>query len=157
MHDAQLHGLRPHLWFRPVGVGVRNTYLIVASKTLRFSRTTTLAQLSSFSWIVNPTGCVCARAIETAMLQQRLPMTISVQAEGNDLQLSLVSQGVGLGVVMPKVLESSHFRKQLKILKIKDFSFQLGIWVLHSPHIGSLAPAVQCLRDAIKEHLNGCK
>jgi DNA-binding transcriptional LysR family regulator len=131
------------------------TFAVVASKALRFPRTTTLAQLSSYSWVLNPTGCLCARAIETAMLQQRLPMTIALQAEGNDLQLALVSQGVGLGVVMPKVLESSSFRKHLQVLKVKDVSPKFGIWALHSPHIGSLAPAVHCLRDAIHDHLNG--
>jgi DNA-binding transcriptional LysR family regulator len=131
------------------------TFSVVASKALRFPRTTTLAQLSSFSWVLNPTGCLCARAIETALLQKRLPMTVAVQAEGNDLQLSLVSQGVGLGVVMPKVLESSPFRKQLQVLTVKDVSPQFGVWELHSPHIGSLVPAVQCLREAIQEHLNG--
>jgi DNA-binding transcriptional LysR family regulator len=82
-------------------------------------------------------------------------MTIAVQAEGNDLQLSLVSQGVGLGVVMPKVLESSPFRKQLQILKVKVFSSQQAVWLFHSSHIGSLVPAVQCLRDAVQEHLKG--
>jgi DNA-binding transcriptional LysR family regulator len=88
------------------------------------------------------------------MLQQRLPMTVAVQAEGNDPQLSLVAQGVGLGVVMPKVLGSSPFRKQLQVLKVRDFSSQQAVWVLHSSHIGSLVPAVQCLRDAVQEYLN---
>jgi DNA-binding transcriptional LysR family regulator len=133
------------------------TFSIVAAKALRLPRTTTLAQLSSCSWIINPAGCLCARTIEAAMLQQRLPMTVAVEAEGYDLQLSLVSQGVGLGVVMPKVLESSPFRKQLQVLKVKDVSPQFGIWVLHAPHIGSMAPAVQCLRDAIQQHLHDRK
>jgi DNA-binding transcriptional LysR family regulator len=77
-----------------------------------------------------------------------------VEAEGYELQLSLISEGVGLGLVMPHVFYSSPLHKRLKLIKTKDFSPVQNIWLLHSRHIGRLAPAVQCVRDAVKQQLH---
>jgi DNA-binding transcriptional LysR family regulator len=128
--------------------------VVVTSKAKPFSRSSTLEELSSHAWIVNPPGCSGRQLIEGAMLQQRLPFVIAVEAEGNDLQLSLVSQGVGLCLVMPQVISSSPFRKQLKTIQVKDFVPRQDVWVLHSRHIGRLAAGVRCLRDAVKQHLH---
>jgi DNA-binding transcriptional LysR family regulator len=91
--------------------------------------------------------------LETALLRQGLPLAIAVEAEGNDLQLSLVAQNVGFAIVMPHVYDSSPFRKHLKMIKVKDFVPRQSVWVLQSKHIGHLFPVVRCLKDAITEYL----
>ena len=91
--------------------------------------------------------------LETALLRQRLPLAIAVEAEGNDLQLSLVAQNVGFAMVMPHVYASSPFRKHLRIIKLKDFAPQLSVWALHCKRIGHLFPVVRCLKDAVAEYL----
>jgi hypothetical protein len=40
---------------------------------------------------------------EAALLQRGVPFVSAVEAEGYELQLSLISDGVGLGLVMPQV------------------------------------------------------
>jgi DNA-binding transcriptional LysR family regulator len=87
------------------------------------------------------------------LLRQSLPLAIAVEAEGNDLQLSLVAQNVGFAIVMPHVYASSPFRKHLRIIKVKDFTPQQSVWGLHSKHIGHLFPVVRCLRDAVTQYL----
>ncbi len=126
---------------------------VVAPKSLRLPEPATLEQLSSHSWILNPRSCAGAQAIGTAMLQRGLPLVVAIEAEGNDLQLSLVSQGVGLGLVVSRILRASPFRKSVKVIKVRDFSPKQGVWVLHSQQLGRLAPAVQCLSNAVKGQL----
>jgi hypothetical protein len=48
---------------------------------------------------------------EAALLQRGLPFVSAVEAEGYELRLSLISDGVGLGLVMPQVLRSSVPRR----------------------------------------------
>jgi DNA-binding transcriptional LysR family regulator len=127
--------------------------LILAAKTKRFSSSPTLEEISKNSWLLNPYGCSIYRTVENALLQRRLPFSTALEAEGSELQFSLVANDVGLGVSMPHVFHASSFRKRLKIVKIKDFAPQHKIWLLHSSHIGRLAPAVACLRDAAKQYL----
>ena len=113
-----------------------------------------LHELSSHGWILHPHGCGTRRSIESALAAHRLPFNVAVEVEGHELQLSLVSQGVGLALVMPQVLRASEFRKNLKLVKVADFVSEQGVWIVHSSHIGRLAPAVRTLRGAVKRSLH---
>jgi DNA-binding transcriptional LysR family regulator len=121
-------------------------YAIVAAKAKRFSQPATFQELSANAWVLNPNGCGARQQLEAAFLQRGLPFV-------PELQLSLISDGVGLGLVMPQVFYSSALRGRIKLVKAKDFSPMQNIWLLHSRHIGRLAPAVRCVRDAVKQQL----
>lgn len=126
---------------------------IVAAKAKRLSQPSTLEELASSGWVLNPHGCGSRQSLEAALLQRGIPFVCAVEAEGYELQLSLVCDGVGLGLVMPQVLQSSALRKRTKPVKVTDFSLKQNVWILHSRHIGRLAPAVRCVRDAVKQQL----
>jgi DNA-binding transcriptional LysR family regulator len=129
-------------------------FAIVAAKAKRLSRPATLQELSSNAWILNPHGCGVRQQLEVALLQRGLPFVTAAEAEGYELQLSLISEGVGLGLVMPQVFYSSALRGHMKLVKVKDFSPVQNVWLLHSRHVGRLAPAVHCVRDAVKQELH---
>jgi DNA-binding transcriptional LysR family regulator len=129
------------------------TFSIVAAKSNQLPPSLKLKDISSNPWILNPHGCGARSMLETAFLRQGLPLVIGVEAEGNDLQLSLVAQNVGIAIVMPHVYASSPFRKHLRTIKVKDFALQQSVWALHSRHIGHLTPVVRCSRDAITQYL----
>jgi DNA-binding transcriptional LysR family regulator len=129
------------------------TFSVVAAKSKRLPASLMLEDIASNPWILNPHGCGARSMLETGLRRHGLPLAIAVEAEGNDLQLSLVAQDVGLAIVMPRVYDSSPFRKQLRTIKVKDFVPQQSVWTLHSRHIGHLVPVVRCLKDAVKQYL----
>lgn len=129
------------------------TFSVVAAKSNSAPASLKLKDIASSPWILNPDGCGSRSMLETALLHQGLPLAIAVEAEGNDLQLSLVAQNVGLAIVMPHFYDVSPFRKQLRKIKVKDFVPQLSVWVLHSKHIGHLSPVVRSMKDAITQYL----
>ena len=126
---------------------------VVAPKSQRFDQPTTLEELSASPWVVCHLGCPTRQSLETALLQKGLPFQTAVEAEGYELQFCLISNGVGLGLAPPHVFRASRWRKNLKVLKVKDFVPKHAVWLLHSKHIGRLAPAVRSLRDAVQQHL----
>jgi DNA-binding transcriptional LysR family regulator len=126
---------------------------IVAAKSTRLSQPATLEELASNAWVLNPHGCCVRQLLEAAFLQRGLPFVSAVEAEGYELQLSLISDGVGLGLVMPQVLRSSALHKRIKPVTVKGLSLMQNVWILHSKHIGILASAVRCVRDAVKQQL----
>jgi DNA-binding transcriptional LysR family regulator len=129
------------------------TFSVVAAKSKHLPASLRLEDIASNPWILNPHGCGARSMLETALLRNGLPLAIAVEAEGNDLQLSLVAQDVGLAIVMPRVYDSSPFGKHLRTIRVKDFVPQLSVWALHSRHIGHLLPVVRCLKDAVKQYL----
>jgi DNA-binding transcriptional LysR family regulator len=112
-----------------------------------------LEELASNAWVLNPHGCGVRQLLEAAFLQRGVPFVSAVEAEGYELQLSLISDGVGLGVMMPPAFQSSALRKHVKPVTVKGLSLMQNIWILHSRHIGRLAPAVRCVREAVKQQL----
>ena len=128
-------------------------FTIVAAQFARLSQPATLEELASNAWVLNPPGCSARQVLESAFLQRGLPFVSAVEAEGFELQLSLISEGVGMGLVMPQTLQSFALRKRIKPVKVKDFSLKQDVWILHSKHIGRLASAVRCVRDAVKQQL----
>ena len=128
-------------------------FTIVAAKSTRLSQPATLEELASNAWILNPHGCSIRQCLEAAFLQRGLPFVSAVEAEGYELQLSLIADGVGLGLVMPQVVQSSALRKRIKPVTVKGLSLKQNVWMLHSKHIGRLASAVRCVRDAVKQQL----
>jgi len=128
-------------------------FTIVAAKTNRLSQPATLEELASNAWVLNPHGCSVRQSLEAAFLQRGLPFVSAVEAEGYELHLSLVSEGVGLGLVMPQVLHSSVLREHIKPVTVKGLSLMQNVWILHSRHVGRLTPALRCVRDAVKQQL----
>ena len=128
-------------------------FSVVAAKSNHLPPSLTLKDISSTPWILNPHGCGARSMLETALLRQGLPLAIAVEAEGNDLQLSLAAQNVGYAIVLPHVYDSSPLRKHLRMIHVKDFVPQQSVWALHSKHFGRLVPVVRCLRDAVTQYL----
>lgn len=127
--------------------------VILAGKSTKLSQPPTLEEISSHSWLLNPPACGMRQILETAFRQRGLPLSCAAESEGYDLKFTLIADGVGLGLVMPQIYRTSQLRKSLKIVKVKDFAPKMNVWLLHSKHLGRLAPAVQCLRDSIQKSL----
>ena len=127
---------------------------VVASKAIRFSQSIKLEELSSNPWILNPHGCGSRQILESALLKRGLSFASVVEAEGYELQFSLIAEGIGLGLTMPEALRNSAFRKRVRILRVRDFMPQQCIWLVHSRHIGRMSSAVRCLRDAVQQSLH---
>src|ERR1700744_223013 len=125
-------------------------FVVVAAKTTPFPPHPTLHDLSAHGWILNPNGCGTRKWLESTLAAHRLPFKVSVEVEGHELQLSLVSRGVGLAMVLPQVLRAFEFRKQLKVIKVADCPTEQAVWVVHASHIGRLASVVQTLGGVVR-------
>ncbi len=126
---------------------------VVASKDTHFSAKVSLQELSNHPWVLNPAGCATRECLERTFLRHGLPFESTVEAEGYELQFSLIASGIGLGACMVEALHHSAFRKQIKVLKTKDPLPTQRVWLLYSKHIGRLEPVIDCLRGAINQSL----
>jgi DNA-binding transcriptional LysR family regulator len=76
-------------------------------------------------------------------------MRVATEVFGEELQLSLIARGSGLGLVPRRQLDGSPRRRQLRIIEIADFDLQATISILHGSSLGRLAAAVDRLRTSI--------
>jgi DNA-binding transcriptional LysR family regulator len=127
--------------------------LVVASKKPSLKKTCTLKDLSVHPWIVNPPGCGGREILRGALGGNRLPFKIGVEAYGVELKLALVAKGLGLGLVHPRILSASPFRKEVRVISVSDFRPRISTWVLHAPQVGRLSGPITSLRETLKRRL----
>jgi DNA-binding transcriptional LysR family regulator len=112
-----------------------------------------LADFAGRRWVLNPPGCGYRLALQRACDRAGIGLDIAAEVTGRALQISLISRGLGLGLVPRRQVTASPQRRALKILTPEDFRLEATIALLHGPALGLLAPAVDHLRDGVAARL----
>ncbi|HJE70997.1 LysR substrate-binding domain-containing protein, partial [Pseudomonas oryzihabitans] len=62
---------------------------------------------------------------------------------GTELQLGLVADGQGLGLVPAPLLARSVHRERLAAIPLKDFKPEIQLWLIHPRFLGPLQEVVE--------------
>ncbi len=62
-------------------------------------RASSLLECAERGWILNPDGCGLRAGLIRELQSQGLRLTLNVESAGAQLQIALVAQGLGLGLV----------------------------------------------------------
>lgn len=112
-----------------------------------------IAALAAQEWILNPLGCGYRAALERAMQGSGRELKLSVDTYGTAMQLRLVAEGLGVGLVPSCVLRQSDWYDEISVIEVDDFSLSLDVWVVHSVQLGNLHGPVEILADAVGRSL----
>jgi len=112
-----------------------------------------LRDLSGQGWFLNPPGCGCRAALIKFFDRLQLPIHIAAEVFGEDLQLSLLAQSGGLGLVPRRQFEQSPHRRALRILDVLDFSLPAVVTLIRSVAPGRFDPAIALLTDELRAKL----
>jgi len=113
-----------------------------------------LRDLADKDWFLNPPGCGCRTALVKAFDRLQLPLRITAEVFGEDLQLSLLIQSGGLGLVPRRLLEHSPHRQALQILQVSDFVLPATVTLIRSATPGRFDPVIELLARELKSRLD---
>lgn len=132
----------------------RMPLVVVAAKhQFQGKRSWKLADCHTHGWVLNPDGCGFRAGLQRALSAQGLSLQVNMEAYGAELQLGLVANGMGLGLIPLSLLEKSVHRKALVIVPLSDFKPQIDIWLV-SPHfLGNLQQPVELFGDIVAQRL----
>ena len=123
--------------------------LLIAAPGLGVPRPASLSDLSRFPWVTNESGCGFRAFLRHSFDAARLPFQVGVEALSADLRMSLVSRGLGIGIVTPAAFAGSPWREAVEVIDSPDFRPQVRSWLLHRPPAGRLARPIAVFRDAL--------
>lgn len=129
----------------------KQPFVVVSSKNHPIAKAKELKDLSESGWIVSPEGCGTRSQVEAALSRQRLPFSVAVETEGKDLQLYLAAQNVGLSVVPKRVYQTSAQRKDLTVLRLKDFVPSQDLWMVRPRNNGTQSKIFETFRKVLLE------
>jgi DNA-binding transcriptional LysR family regulator len=112
-----------------------------------------LRDLADKDWFLNPPGCGCRTALVRAFDRLQLPLHIAAEVFGEDLQLSLLIQSGGLGLVPRRLFEHSPHRQALQILEVPDFVLPATVTLIRSVTPGRFDPVIALLARELKARL----
>lgn len=138
-----------------IPLGAEQVVVVSASKTptRRDGAPWRLRDLAGESWFLNPPGCGCRAALARSFDRQQLPMLIAAEVYGEDLQLSLLAHGGGLGLVPRRQFEQSPHRHGLQILDMLDFVMPATVTLIRNAVPGRFDPAIGLLASELKAKL----
>ena len=112
-----------------------------------------LRDLADKDWFLNPPGCGCRAALTKAFDRLQLPFHVAAEVFGEDLQLSLLAESGGLGLVPRRQFEHSPHRHELRILEVSDFTLPATVTLIRSTTASRFDPAIELLARELTTRL----
>lgn len=138
-------------------IGTHRT-VIVAPKTFPVKQAKSIRELASYPWVMYPeSGCILRAALLREFNARGLKLNVAVSANSIDHQLALVSAGAGLGFVSEIVAKLNRHRGKLRVIRVGDFSFEFGIWIIRSPFLGKMAAPVKLFSNIVTSRFGTMK
>lgn len=112
-----------------------------------------LCEAARQGWVLNPEGCGLRAGVIRYLEQQGSRLKVNVESAGAHLQMELVANGVGIGIVPLAVLEICPLRDQLQIIAAREYQPENFLWLLSPPEQGNLMPAIQAFARQVADQL----
>jgi DNA-binding transcriptional LysR family regulator len=127
--------------------------VIVQSRDqMPFRRPVRLRALADSDWVLNPTGCGYRAAIEMAMGRS---LQIAIDAFGSELQLRLVAEGMGIGLVPRVTLAASPSVLAIHPVAVSDFNLTLDVRLAYRRESGSFKAVLAAIHAYAASALEG--
>ena len=116
-------------------------------------RASSLRECAEQGWILNPDGCGLRAGLIRELQSQGLRLTLNVESAGAQLQIALVAQGQGLGLVPRAALASSPWRDEIAVLSLSDFQPAVSLWLIHAQYLANLQPPLTFFASKVVQQL----
>jgi DNA-binding transcriptional LysR family regulator len=142
--DAAIVLLPPH---PPIPTGIEAIYLapepitLVSSTKTGLKHTIDLEDLRGSEWVLSREGCGYRALLKRALEKASIPFTVVVEVLDIDLQLQLIAEGVGLGILAARALPQPLEEQGLQMFALSGPTFSLETWLLHR-RTGPMTPVV---------------
>ena len=122
--------------------------VVVAPKSESIAGRVSLAKLGGRSWVLNPDGCGFRAKLRTALMKAGESLNVAIETPRLELQLDLVSHGLGIGLVPHWALKRSPRRHALQTIRVTDLSLDVRYMIVDAGIGANFAPVLDFLRDS---------
>ena len=126
---------------------------VIAAKSWRL-HAGALRDCAEKGWVLNSDGCGLRAGLIRELQSQGLRLALNVETAGAQLQISLVAQGLGLGLVPRAALAASPWRDEVTVLTLADFQPEVHLWLVHAQNLANLSQPLTFFAGKVVQQLN---
>jgi DNA-binding transcriptional LysR family regulator len=130
---------------------------VVAPHGALKKRAHTLAECQAIGWVLNPDGCGFREGLQRALTGLGLTLRLNMETLGTELQLQLVADGNGLGLVPLPLLQTSRYAVALDVVTVSDFKPLIDIWLVHPRVLGKLQQPVERFGASVERQFKSAR
>ncbi|HCE9038084.1 LysR family transcriptional regulator [Klebsiella michiganensis] len=127
--------------------------VVIAAKSWRL-HAVALRDCAEKGWVLNSDGCGLRAGLIRELQSQGLRLALNVETAGAQLQISLVAQGLGLGLVPRAALAASPWRDEVTVLTLADFQPEVHLWLVHAQNLANLSQPLTFFAGKVVQQLN---
>ena len=127
--------------------------VVIAAKSWRL-HAVALRDCAEKGWVLNSDGCGLRAGLIRELQSQGLRLALNVETAGAQLQISLVAQGLGLGLVPRAALAASPWRDDVAVLTLADFQPAVHLWLVHAQNLANLSQPLTFFAGKVVQQLN---
>ncbi|EOF4703441.1 LysR family transcriptional regulator [Klebsiella oxytoca] len=127
--------------------------VVIAAKSWRL-HAGALRDCAEKGWVLNPDGCGLRAGLIRELQSQGLRLALNVETAGAQLQISLVAQGLGLGLVPRAALAASPWRDEVTVLALEDFQPEVHLWLVNAQNLANLSQPLTFFAAKVVRQLN---
>src|ERR671918_1085523 len=124
-------------------VGTEPLTLIASTKT-GLKGTVAMEDLRGSVWVLSREGCGYRAVLKRTLEAADIPFTVAVEVLDIELQLQLIADGVGAGIMAMRALPPRLEGRGLQTFRLADLPAALEVWLFHRRQ-GPLLPVVMPL------------
>jgi DNA-binding transcriptional LysR family regulator len=117
----------------------------VAAGDCTVARRASLKHLATRQWVVKPAGCGTRETLRLMLERQALPFNIAAEVPDENIQLSLIARGLGVGLVSMRSVRRHAQRDEVRVLDVPRAKAFLEVAVVRSGFLGCLGAAIDVL------------
>lgn len=132
----------------------QETVAVVAPRLWLPGEQAAFNSLRDAAWVLNPRGCSYRDALEALLGRQGVPMRVAMEVVGRELQLSLISRGMGLGLCpLRSVRAVGPLSRDVRILRLNEVNIRVDVALICGPATSDLSAVFDTLSDAVEQTL----
>lgn len=122
---------------------------IIAPRDIDPAALASIETMNAFGWALLPQRCRYRAELQRVLESSPDPLNVVVEAHGQELLLSLVAGGVGLGLAPASMLGEGPYRDAVRVVDIPAFRLDVSFWLVRGRYPGRLASAMETLEASL--------
>ncbi len=118
---------------------------IIAPHDLDPDHTGSIEAMNNFGWILLPEGCRYRTTLRRSLERSSRPLNVAVESFGQELLLTLVGRGAGIGLAPPLMFRDTPFESSIRVVACPEFRLDVSVWLVRGRYPGRFSPAMDVL------------